>query len=755
MKHMLNNVIKVFAFWMLGALWIVSADDSVWKGEDGAYLNDAANWEGTAPFSGTSSNNMKFKNSPSNAYTVKLSDDLVSAGSWSFNDMPVTLTWDLGGHSLTFLANYNDHSHQGWTNIIENGTIAFTNAAGTIQTVNFWHAKSGNALFLREGASFIGNFSFSDGGTKTLDVRDGAQWRGRMGAYGYRCSATFTGAGTVADLANGEFSLGGAANNENQAGEVTGYIADGAVVTNAGGLLVGGTVGGKCHLVISNATFALAPSNASSMAVIGGGGLTYVWGKDANGNSVQIATNDNATCENTLSIVDGSVVDFANNRFSVGNSGWKMRTGGLGSHSNLVYVAGEGTVVTALLANADWPGVIGHNGSWNQLHLTDGAYMRTGFLSAGGQCKQWGNNVATSCWNRVTVDKGAHLDSNATLLLGTRHVDDFKNGRAAIALNASNVYEVVNGGKVTASGIEVGRLYCAKDNRFIVDGEGSQLDLISNRYIYIGSSGSPGNGFEVTGGAALTGVKYMKIGEEVYYQGDEQAVGCTASNNYARIEGTTVEDIYTIEVGAYYNGGNTLWVGDGATVKAGGVIFRGFGQRLVVSNGLLRVALDNQTYQHGLRPAWTETDYTADYSGKHTFEFGKHTFEFYEQGRIVNGKNMGCDFTNACKFVFHVPAKGYTEAPLESQSAGLQFSDDSEFTFDFDAVSKDGLRNIPLLKYSGDMGEQYRIVMSDDLLEKINAAAAKVREGSKVRLSSDRRELTLRVGSAGLAIIVR
>ncbi len=750
MKHTSNNIIKAFAFWMLGALWAVSATPIYWKGEDGAYLNDANNWEGDAPFDGTSSNDMKFKDSPSKNYTVKLSDDLVSAGCWDFSDAPnaATLTWDLNGHTMTFLKVYSSHCHQGWTNIIENGTIAFTNAAGTIQTVNFWHAKSGYAMFVKGTGSFIGNFSFSDGGTKTLDVRDGAQWKGSVAAKGYRCAVTFTGDGTVANLMNGMMELGGAPNNENQAGEVMGYITDGAVVTNAAGLLVGGSAyqgyGGKCHLVISNATFSLAPQ-ASSLVVVGGGSVNNVYV-----NNVLTGTAEHITSENVLEIVDGSKVDFANNRFSVGNSMWHLRSGGSGSHSNLVYIAGEDTVFTALLANADWPGVIGHNGCWNQLHLTDGAYMRTGYLCAGGQGKAWGDNVATSCWNRVTVDKGAFLDSSATLILGTRHGDDFANGRAAKALNASNVYEVVNGGKASAQGVTVGVLYCAKDNRFIVDGEGSALNLFGEGRVYVGASGSSGNGFEVTGGATLTGVKTMKIGEEVYYQGDVEKVGCTASNNYVRIEKTDVEGINTIEIGHYHNGGNTLWVGDGATVKTGGVVFRGFGHRLVVSNGLLRVALDNQGTQHGLRPAWTEsgTYTTADYSGK-------HTFEFYEQGRIVNGKNMGCDFTNACKFVFHVPAKGYSEAALESTSAGLQFSDDTEFEFDFDAVSKDGLRNVPLLKYSGDMGEQYRIVMSDELLEKINAAAAKVREGSKVRLSSDRRELTLRVGSAGFAIIVR
>ncbi len=736
----------VFALGLVSAA--VAAENIYWKGEDGAYLNDATNWEGDAPFYGVSENNMKFWDVPSKAYTVRLSDDLVCAGTVDFTDAPhaATVTWDLGGHTLTFLTQYASHCHQNWTNIFENGTIAFTNSAGAIQRVNFWHAKSGYAMFLKGTATFIGNMEFSDGGTKTLDIRDGAQWHGGMQAKGYQCQVNITGNGTMVNLANKEFALGGDPNNSNQAGEVMGYITAGAVVTNAGSILVGGesnqSAGGKCQLLVDNATLAMAPSGASGMVTVGGGSQNDVW-KDG----VKVGTVEKISSENILKIVNGSVVDFANNRFSVGNSMWKMRSGGSGSHSNLVYVAGEGTVFTAMLANADWPGVIGHNGNWNQLHLTDGAYMNTGYLCAGGQGKQWGEG-GTSLWNRVTVENGAFLDSNAKLHCATRHVDDFNNGRMVTALNASNVYEVVNGGKAKAQGVVVGTLACARDNRFIVDGEGSSFELYGLGDVSIGHSGAFGNGFEVTGGATLTGdVNEFRIGSEIYHQGDIEKVGVTASNNYIRIEKTDVSVKNTIQIGHYYNGGNTLWVGDGAVVKAGGVIFRGFGQRLIVSNGTLRVSCDDgQGTRHGLRPAWSDNVYTMDYSGK-------HQFDFYEQGRIYNGRDMGCDFTNACKFVFHIPAEGYKEAAFESTSSSIRFSDDSEFVFDFDAVSKDGLKSVPLLKYSGNNAT--RLIFSDELLAKINTAAEKTRQGSRVKLSSDCRELTLRVGSQGLLISVR
>ena len=105
-----------------GAAWGANAETyATWKGADGAFLNDAANWDGDAPFNGTSANGMQFKATESNAYTVKLSDDLVSAGTWAFEDKPMTMTWDLNGHSMTFMTEYHSHVHQGWTNIFLNG----------------------------------------------------------------------------------------------------------------------------------------------------------------------------------------------------------------------------------------------------------------------------------------------------------------------------------------------------------------------------------------------------------------------------------------------------------------------------------------------------------------------------------------------------------------------------------------------------------------------------------------------------------
>ena len=142
------------------------ADTTWWKGGDGV-LNDVSNWDGDAPFKGVSANDMGFGDIPSSAYTVRLSNNLVCDGMWRFVSKPITLTWDLDGYALTYLKPYADHEHGGFTNVIRNGTIAFTNETGQIQEARFWSANNGAAVFFRN-AGFVGNFAFTDNGTKAL-----------------------------------------------------------------------------------------------------------------------------------------------------------------------------------------------------------------------------------------------------------------------------------------------------------------------------------------------------------------------------------------------------------------------------------------------------------------------------------------------------------------------------------------------------------------------------------------------------------
>ena len=726
-----------------GAAWSANAETyATWKGADGAYLNDAANWDGDAPFNGTSANGMQFTASESKAYTVKLSDDLVSAGTWAFEDKPMTMTWDLNGHSMTFMTNYHSHVHQGWTNIFLNGTIAFTNATGTILESRFWHGKSGNAAFFRK-AGYIGDFKFTDSGTKTLEVTDGTKWQGNIQAYGAGCRVTIAGDGTVVDL-RGERGNSGTNSRLEIGGNGDGallQIFDGAVVTNGSWLQVGNAgsyAGNDTQLIVSNATLSL---NGKQAFEIGGSRV-----QTNNG-----VTTTNATQRNVVKFINGAMVDVSNSQVRVGNPF---------SNSNLLYVAGSDVVFTALSANSDCPFTVGQNSCWNTFHLTDGATMRGGYMTAGGQIKpyatQGGENGSVSIGNRILIDEGATLEMNGAVRVGWRHSDDIGNGTAAKSLTASNVFEIASGAKVTkaSGGVLIGACSTAIDNTLVVRGTDTLLNIgPSDKDISIGFDGGSGNGIEILDGASVTNFRDLRIASETHYRGNTDLMK-TASNNYARIENTTLEPKQLVYVGFYGNGGNKLIVGDGAKLNVSGVVMRGFGQEIVVSNGVLT------TGSWGLQPGRTEEieSWVDGVQNKIAYtegDSGAHRFSFYGQGRIVRGEtnNVGA-FTNGCVFAFHVPAGGYAAAPFESQKAAFVFSDDTEFEFDFSAAKDTTIRNVPLVSYTGTNAEASRIVMSDALLAKIDAAAKRANGRARVRLSADRKTLSVSI-SQGLMLIVR
>ena len=708
---------------------VALADDSVWQGADGAFLNDAANWNGTAPFAGTSENDMKFADSPSKAYTVRLSDDLVCAGTWSFSAKPVTMTWDLGGHTMTFLKRYNNHAHQGWTNVFENGTVAFTNATGQLLEVCFWHQNGGAALSFGKGSSFIGNFKFQDSGTKALDVHDGAQWRGNMIIPGIRSRATVTGEGTLVDLngtvhdqSGGTISVGG------NGDEAVMEILDGAVVTNGVELCVGANEacsGDGSRLVVSNATLKLT------------GYKTYT---NNQGNpqeqvkefNIGHVLNQKSSHRNVVRLVGGADVDVSNACVRVGR--WS-------SHSNLLCVADEGTVFSALKygnngnEGSDYPLTVGQNGNWNEFRVTDGATALGGYVVAGGQLKNdSASSGTTSLWNRVTVENGATLNLLGELRAGWRHGDAIGNGAAAKSLFASNVIEITSGAQVTAArGIRVGTIPTSRDNRLVASGEGTTLTLGSpstTANVYVGEAGGSGNLVEISGGATISGVNELSVGYGTSHLFDD-LVSATGSNNCFKIEKASLATASIMNFGYYCNGGNRLFVGDGASLEVAGIRMHGFGQEIVVSNGVFT------TKGYGFIPAYVggsvgpvtnRVDGVAYYRDAYTADdSGRHRFSFYGTGRIVKGQTYDVSpFTNACRFVFHVPAAGYQAAPLESTSAKLVFSDDTEFDFDFSELPRHGLRNVPLVAYTGGNSQvTERLVMSDALVAKIAAGSRK------------------------------
>lgn len=726
-----------FAALAAGCAFAAAADNTQWIGADGAALNDAANWSGDAPFSGVSANNMLFaKGTPSDDYTVRLDGDLVSAGTWFYEDGPYRVTYDLGGHTLTFLSAYSDHRHRGVTNIVQNGTIAFTNAAGVVQNVNLWHSKSGYSLFIEGAGGFIGNLSFADTGAKYLTVRDGGSYKGSLDARGAACEVTFTGGGTTADINGGRFNIGGIGWG------ARGLIADGASVTNISILNVGGydTYGavGGASLTVSNATLVCrAPADSSPACTLGGGfsrknsdGVLQTW----------------ASHGNELRLVDGAFADLNNKGVYIGGD-WD-------SSSNQLYVAGPATVLTnaGQQVYGDFPLIAGQGGEFNLVHFTDGARIYGGAISAGGQnkyfCSGRPTTAVTSRWNRVLVDKGAIVTTTGNLLAATRHYDDIKNGSLTGAVITSNVFEFADGGQgVLGRQIVVGCTPAATGNRFVIRDAGTVVDLSpsSGARVCVGYDGASGNGLEILSGGVLTGVKEMNIGQAAAEDG---AVVQYASNNYVRIEGANLalsdEGTARVQLGNFSNSGNRLWVGDGATLRCGGVIVRGWGQEVVISNGVLNIGTD---YSHadGFRIGYNQND---------TGSTGEMRLSFYGTSpRLILGSGNGGVFTNACSFAFQVPAGGYTVAPFESTATALRFTDDSVFSFDLSGAGSWQIRNVPLIRYSGSNAEGDRIVLSDELLANIQAAASDANPFASVKLSDDRRLLTLSVTEGTLLMV--
>ena len=221
-----------------------------------------------------------------------------------------------------------------------------------------------------------------------------------------------------------------------------------------------------------------------------------------------------------------------------------------------------------------------------------------------------------------------------------------------------------------------------------------------------------------------------------------------ASNNYVRIEGANLalsdEGTARVQLGNFSNSGNRLWVGDGATLRCGGVIVRGWGQEVVISNGVLNIGTD---YSHadGFRIGYNQND---------TGSTGEMRLSFYGTSpRLILGSGNGGVFTNACSFAFQVPAGGYTVAPFESTATALRFTDDSVFSFDLSGAGSWQIRNVPLIRYSGSNAEGDRIVLSDELLANIQAAASDANPFASVKLSDDRRLLTLSVTEGTLLMV--
>ena len=677
------------------------ATDIWWNGSVNTDLATDANWTGgVRPTS--ASDTMGFNTVPSKDYTLTLTNDLAFAGTWKFANGAQRHTFDLGGHTLTFLTAYADPNSQNVTNVIKNGTIAFTNATGVIQESRFWHPNSGYRMFIEKGGRYIAHLKFTDTGTKHLTIEDGGYLKGSIMSYGTDCRVFIRDEGTLWDAANGTLTVGGTGLRSHA------YVTDGAVVTNLTALYLasdpGFTGAGNAYLCVSNATLVMRTKPDD-------GGI----GKNAARFLIGDRSNNKSTHCNRMDVIAGAKV-------TAGGTGTNCAVGNGHSHSNLLYVAGEGSVFSNAFAyNADQLLISGQSGNYNQIHVTSNAFLYSQSVSAGGQAKNFGDNCVTSMCNRITVDGGAKLKCTQ-LYVAARHDDDAAKAKYLTSLICSNTVEVLEGGTVQAGQTVCGTLKPSFGNSIVVRGKNATLSCSS---FILGRSGSSCNSLEVTDGGRLKMTGDLNIG----------CFNAASSNNWARIEGSAfTNDSKTISVGSGSFPNNRLWFGSGSAVSYGTCKLGGLNSELIVSNATLRLGTLSVTANGAQSPK----------------------FSFYgPTAKILTTGNGTYNFTNNTVFAFHVPEGGYLSAPFESNQSTIYLRDDVDFEMDLSAVRTAGVKTT-LFHYSGGNATAgSRINVSQTVLDRLQTAACQQVPGSKVTLSADAKKIELRVPRAGLMLLFR
>lgn len=708
MRKMIETVCCV----VLGALTGLAGDPTVfwWTGTISTDLSTDANWEGGKRPT-QASEAMGFKAQPSADYTLTLTDDLDFPGTWWFVDNAGRHTFDLGGHTLTFRNPYINPYHNNVTNVIRNGTVAFEDTNGNPLDVTFWNGDRRCTMSIENGGRFVGNLNFQDGGTRHLTIKEGGSMRGRLHSRGNDCRVFIRGEGSSLDANKNDFLVGG------QGFRSQAYVTDGAVVSNVSYLGVGGLggyyAGGAAYLCVSNATLSMCPNGADEQFFIGCCG------------------NGSVNHGNRMDVVGGArfLADGVNGAYSVG---WytRLAVGDGYSHSNLLYVAGEGTTFSNLYSGYDRPLTAGQNGLFNRIHFTSNSVSFVDTISAGGQAKSYGDSCVTSLWNRVTVDGGATLAAT-NVFLAARHPDDREMPLYLTSLVASNVFEVLEGGTLRCDNrITCGALYPSFDNAFVVRGREAVVTVGSGSggSLVVGNRGSRGNHVEVTDGASLKVLGDILIGRE----------DVRASNNWVRLDGCSFTNATSrIEIGSSGNAGNRLWVGTGSSVSCSNVRLSGLDSELVLSNGTLHVS-------NALKPNF-QNDPEMDGGSRFSF--------FGPRAKLMLTGGSNGDFTNRCTFAFTVPEGGYASAPVESSNQALHLCDDTAFDFDLSAVRWTGVKTT-LFRYSGG-NTTWRILISQKTLERIQEAARQHAPRARVTLSADQRTVSLRVPHEGFLMILR
>jgi len=594
-----------FCIFLSGAAF--AADTVWWNGSVNTDLATGANWDGGVVPT-LSTQNAGFKNVPSADYTLTLTNDLVFAGSWYFDDDKRSRrTFDLGGHTLTFKTAYVDSNNGNLTNIVKNGTIAFKDANGSQLECRFWSGANGCHFGIGAGGTLDAYLKFADGGRRSLLIERGGLLRGYLSVTGTDTTVDVRGKGSTVDAggayirgASSSVSFGGTRTRVN--------VSDGAAISN---LYVFTLSGKESKVCVSNATFRMLKARDYF-------NYAYVTG-----------------VSNRIDVVDGGEFVWGggcSSSSTIGNSN--------NDRYNELRVAGEGSVVSNLYAyNSDNPLIAGQQGCYNRIHVTDGAFLYSQSISAGGQRKNIGDSCVTSVCNRITVDNGATLRCQP-LYVATRHGDDAAKAKYLTSYICSNLVEVLEGGTIKSSSVTCGLMKPSFGNGVVVRGRDAVLE---SGNVKIGEGGSYGNYLEVVDGGQLKMTGDLNIG----YGG---------SNNWARLEGCAfTNDSYTIYLGTASYPNNRLWLGTGSALSYSVLYAGGADPEVVVSNATLRLKNLNMAHFSATRPK----------------------FSFYgPTAKILTTGGSTYNFTNNTVFAFHVPQGGYLSAPFESSNSTIYLRDD-------------------------------------------------------------------------------
>lgn len=296
----------------------------------------------------------------------------------------------------------------------------------------------------------------------------------------------------------------------------------------------------------------------------------------------------------------------------------------------------------------------------------------------------------------TTTETAWALGSNQTLTFGAGLTF---NGNAAI--HAAGGTPSTNTMIVAKDGAKVnGRFYFYAYQSYgtiLITGEGTVMDANSTGALTLGSgSANSNNTCRVEHGAVVTnlsGGTAVDVGYTSQSRGNRLVVDSGASLYTKNWNVSGASDHAYLGKANIHDGGNEIFVGDGAQFNTRVFWIYGDGNTLSISNGTFRAV-------------------KFEISGTNTFHFAGNAPKLYQTGQ------NGCYLGAKCTYAFDLPAAGWTEAPADFYPGGATtMAEDSILEVNVDAYREAGAGTVPLMKFRG--GQV--ITFSDTLLTRWNS----------------------------------